>query len=140
MAIWSDKEGRVEYGCDVIDPDSPEWIWRDCTCCAGIEWGGESPRECGTCKGWGSYAIHAPSGAVAQWPGGPFLGREVVGINAIFDAIEASAFVGLMRMAEAIDEQDQRQGFDAEVAAEIDEDRRAAREWDEMIARDRVPR
>lgn len=109
MAIWSDAQSRIEYRCDVIDFDCPEWIWRDCGCCAGIKWGGEEPVECDQCKGWGSYAIHAPSGAAAQWPGGPFLGRETVGINAVFAAIEASGFVGLQLMAEALADQDRRE-------------------------------
>jgi len=55
------------------------WYRVDCGCCGGLEWGGEEPRECRNCNGSGEYAWHKKSGALAQYPGGPFLGRLVKG-------------------------------------------------------------
>ena len=57
------------------DPNYPGWVWIDCGCCAGIEWGGEYPRECRWCRGGGQTAIHVKSQRIALWPGGPFHGR-----------------------------------------------------------------
>ncbi len=44
-----------------------------CGCCAGLEWGGEYPRECHQCGGQGRVFV-LPSGHAALYPGGPFLG------------------------------------------------------------------
>jgi hypothetical protein len=52
------------------------WIIQPCHCCAGIEWGGEYPRECRTCKGGANYWVHLTSRRMALWPGGPFVGTE----------------------------------------------------------------
>lgn len=35
------------------------------------------PAECSECNGCGSLWKHKESGAIAQWPGGPFVGREL---------------------------------------------------------------
>ncbi len=58
------------------------WIDRDCSCCNGLVWGGGwgfhttgEPDECDLCAGIGHFAVHMKSGVIAQWPGGPFLGR-----------------------------------------------------------------
>lgn len=52
----------------------PGWKIVPCSCCAGIEWGGEIPREHDRCGGSGSLWL-TPSGTrVALWPGGPFSG------------------------------------------------------------------
>lgn len=51
------------------------WLEVDCGCCAGIEWGGEYPRDCNRCAGGGLYYVHIKSGVMAQYPGGPLLGR-----------------------------------------------------------------
>ena len=53
--------------------DSPGWAEIDCGCCGGIQWGGESPRDCGTCQGNGRYYRHLRSGVLALYPGGPFI-------------------------------------------------------------------
>lgn len=57
------------------------WIDRDCSCCGGLVWGGGigfhttgEPDECDLCNGIGHFAVHMKSGAIAAWPGGPFLG------------------------------------------------------------------
>lgn len=55
-----------------VDYFYPDWMKVTCGCCAGIEWGGEEPRECRDCVG-GVVFVHR-SGVVAQWPGGPFNG------------------------------------------------------------------
>ena len=33
------------------------------------------PEECENCGGSGSNWIHKKSGAIAAWPGGPFIGK-----------------------------------------------------------------
>lgn len=54
----------------------PGWEHINCGCCAGIKWGGDRPRECTDCDGMGFLWKHIKSGALAQYPGGPFLGSE----------------------------------------------------------------
>ena len=53
----------------------PGWLAIDCGCCAGIEWGGEEPRECRDCGGSGRLALHEKSQVLALYPGGPFCGK-----------------------------------------------------------------
>ena len=55
-------------------PDHPNWVYYNCGCCAGIEWGGDSPRDCKRCGGSGTLSLHLPSGRIADYPGGPFRG------------------------------------------------------------------
>ena len=50
-----------------------EWRIVSCGCCAGLEWGGEYPRECRRCWGNGRVFV-TPSGRAAIYPGGPFVG------------------------------------------------------------------
>lgn len=62
-----------------VDDMTARWIakgWKhvSCGCCAGLEWGGEEPRECKDCGGNGSL-WQSPKGALALYPGGPFVGR-----------------------------------------------------------------
>lgn len=52
------------------------WLKVDCGCCNGIEWGGEEPRECKDCGGYGVLALHKKSRVLALYPGGHFMGRE----------------------------------------------------------------
>ncbi len=59
------------------------WKYINCGCFGGLQLGGESLRsggeslrECPNCKGGGSYFRHIKSGVLAEYPGGPFLGRE----------------------------------------------------------------
>ncbi len=54
----------------------PDWLQIDCGCCAGIQWGGDSPVECSTCEGGGYIYKHKKSGVLALYPGGPFCGRD----------------------------------------------------------------
>ncbi len=75
MAYWDYKQGKVVHFPDVPDSEHEGWIWRDCGCCAGTEWGGDTPRECSHCLGQGDYYVHVKSGRIAVYPGGPFLGR-----------------------------------------------------------------
>lgn len=60
-----------------MQPNEPAFEpgWVNCGCCNGLEWGGESPRECGDCWGTGRQYRYA-SGRLALYPGGPFLGQE----------------------------------------------------------------
>jgi len=62
-------------------PGYPAWDLIACGCCAGLEWGGEYPRECNDCNGTGSYARHRRTGVLAEWPGGRLLGRDSKGIT-----------------------------------------------------------
>lgn len=47
------------------------WREKSCGCCAGLEWGGEYPRECRHCNGGGYYWV-TPKGRHVLYPGGPF--------------------------------------------------------------------
>lgn len=78
------QTGNVWTGTEMIHPPSPPqpipgfpgWVSVNCGCCAGVEWGGESPRECRDCGGSGGFAVHLASGCGALWPGGPFNGAR----------------------------------------------------------------
>lgn len=59
-----------------LDIQKTGWKYVDCHCCNGIRWGGEYPVECSYCKGAAFYFKHIESGVLAEYPGGPFLGRE----------------------------------------------------------------
>jgi hypothetical protein len=50
-------------------------LWKrvSCSCCGGLEWGGEEPRECSTCFGSGMFYVNR-HGTGVLWPGGPFNG------------------------------------------------------------------
>jgi len=73
MSYWNGK--------DVISiPDKDcgnGWVDVDCYCCNGLQWGGDSPVECTSCKGNGHYFRHKKSGALALYPGGQFIGKEL---------------------------------------------------------------
>lgn len=75
MAHWNPDTHQIVYFPPQEDPEFPNWVREDCGCCAGIKWGGEEPIECNNCAGSGYVWRHKQSGVLAQWPGGPFLGR-----------------------------------------------------------------
>ncbi len=75
MAFWDYKTGKIIYFKLVSCADHPGWQEVDCGCANGLEWGGEHPRECRTCGGSGYVFHHIKSGALASYPGGPFVGR-----------------------------------------------------------------
>lgn len=52
-----------------------DWIQIKCYCCSGLQWGGDSPRECLDCDGAGMLWV-SENDRIAMWPGGPFLGSE----------------------------------------------------------------
>ncbi len=56
--------------------DLRKWEHISCGCCNGLQWGGFYPRECHYCDGAGMLWRHRKSGALAMYPGGPFLGRD----------------------------------------------------------------
>lgn len=76
MSFWDSRTQQVITYPDHPWPGYPGWIRRDCHCCAGIRWGGESPVPCDSCHGLGSYAVHRPTGTIALYPGGPLLGAH----------------------------------------------------------------
>lgn len=76
MSYWDSKAQVVIRIPDKPWPGKPGWLKIDCGCCAGLEWGGESPRECSTCGGGGMIAKHIKSGSLAWYPGGPFCGKD----------------------------------------------------------------
>lgn len=78
MAYWNSK--KIVYTKPSTCEDNPGWEYIDCGCCGGLQWGGESPRECLVCKGASFYFRHIKSGVLAEYPGGPFLGREPSGL------------------------------------------------------------
>lgn len=53
----------------------PDWLEVDCGCSGGLQWGGESPRECPYCDEVGFIFVNIKSGRIKKcWPGGPFGG------------------------------------------------------------------
>ncbi len=74
MAYWDSEKKTIVRVKPEPYPDHPGWWYIDCGCCAGLEWGGDYPRECHDCNGSGFVAYHEDSGALAEYPGGPFLG------------------------------------------------------------------
>lgn len=76
MAYLHPKTSKIVYQKDEPSRRHPGWVWHDCGCCNGIEWGGEEPRECRSCNGTGSVAVHKRSGIIVLYPGGKFLGPE----------------------------------------------------------------
>lgn len=76
MAYWDAENNQiVRFPPEPVE-DYPGWLLMDCGCCNGIEWGGETPRECRDCGGGGYVFKHKKSGVLAQYPGGPFCGSE----------------------------------------------------------------
>ena len=76
MAFWDSKAQKIKYRKPIPFPGYPKWLEIDCGCCNGLQWGGYEPRECNICEGAGRYAKHVLSGVLAEYPGGPFLGRD----------------------------------------------------------------
>lgn len=74
MAYWDAEKGTITHAPSKPHPHYSGWEIVDCGCCAGIEWGGYYPRECRTCGGGGYICQHLKSGALAWYPGGPFVG------------------------------------------------------------------
>jgi len=70
MAHWNGK--TIIYTPPVPYPRHPGWSLIDCGCCGGLQWGGETPRECHRCGGNGTLAQHKRTGVIALYPGGPF--------------------------------------------------------------------
>jgi len=78
MAYWDADLGTIITFPDrPCPPKWPGWTEVDCSCCVGLEWGLDYPQECNVCDGQGSYCRHEESGALALYPGGPFIGREI---------------------------------------------------------------
>ena len=74
MSHWdSQKQVTVRWPDEPIE-GYPGWTRIDCGCCAGLEWGGETPRECLRCN-QGTLARHDATGTLALYPGGPLVGR-----------------------------------------------------------------
>ena len=73
MSRWIN--GQIVGWSDIPLLGSPGWVKRDCGCCNGISWGGSEPVECSDCRGVGAIAVHLASGTLAEYPGGPLLGR-----------------------------------------------------------------
>ena len=74
MSYWDSNAQKVIHRPSAPWDGYPGWLREDCSCCNGLEWGGEYPRECHDCGGNGFIAVHVESGLVASWPGGPCLG------------------------------------------------------------------
>lgn len=73
MAYWDSKNRKMVYFPDESLEGYPGWVRKDCGCCGGIQWGGDEPRECGDCGGYGAVCEHIESGVRALYPGGPFV-------------------------------------------------------------------
>ena len=75
MAWWDSRQGKIVRFPPRPIEGYPGWKRVDCGCCAGLEWGGEHPRECEDCGGNGTLCWHEKSGVLADYPGGPLRGR-----------------------------------------------------------------
>lgn len=74
MSHWdSAAQTIVRWPTNAID-GYPGWLSVDCGCCAGVQWGGDYPRECPHCQGSGVLALHVASRRIALYPGGPLCG------------------------------------------------------------------
>ena len=73
MSTWIDGQ-IVRWAPTPIEGYDGHWWWIDCGCCNGLEWGGESPRECKDCSN-SHLALHVTTGLLALYVGGPFRGR-----------------------------------------------------------------
>ena len=74
MSSW-DSKNQVVVHCPAAPYEGrPGWFMLDCGCCAGTEWGGDEPIECGRCRGGGFICLHLPSKVLALYPGGPLCG------------------------------------------------------------------
>lgn len=76
MSYWDHTTQTIVSFPPEPDIEHPGWQTEDCGCCAGLEWGGDEPRECRTCDGRGEISRHLKTGTLARWPGGPFIGKE----------------------------------------------------------------
>ena len=72
MAYWNGN--KIVHAPPQKSNRYPGWQRIDCGCCAGVQWGGDYPRECSYCGGSGFIYHHLKSGALALYPGGPFCG------------------------------------------------------------------
>ena len=77
MSYWDCAQSLIVRFKPEEIADYPGWQLIDCGCCNGIEWGGDFPRECRRCGGSGVIYRHKRSGVLADYPGGPFRGRDV---------------------------------------------------------------
>lgn len=74
MAWYNCKTNQIEhFKSERCEPPYTSWEQIDCGCCAGIEWGGDYPRECDRCGGSGVIYRHIKSGVLKDWPGGKFV-------------------------------------------------------------------
>ena len=73
MSHWDAQQGKIIRWSTQVYGLNPEWEEMDCGCCAGLEWGGEYPKECKRCNN-GVIYHHKKSGVLALYPGGPFVG------------------------------------------------------------------
>jgi len=74
MAFYSCKDNKVYHF--PAKWTRKGWYRVDCGCSGGLQWGGDSPRECPRCGGTGELFWHKKSKVFAQYPGGSFQGRE----------------------------------------------------------------
>lgn len=74
MSHWDSAQGII-VRWEPQPSDNPGWVAMDCGCSAGLQWGGEVPRECLSCGASGWRHVHLKSGVTAVWPGGPLNGR-----------------------------------------------------------------
>lgn len=76
MAYWDSRNGKIVYTGEVsCAPEYPGWAAVDCGCCNGMEWNALEPTTCSRCDGNGVVYKHIASGALAKYPGGPYIGH-----------------------------------------------------------------
>jgi len=76
MAHYDYRTNKVYTAHPKKDERAKGWFIVDCGCSNGLQWGGVEPRECRNCGGCGVLYYHFNSGALAQYPGRPFVGKR----------------------------------------------------------------
>lgn len=74
MSHWDSTQQKIVRWPTEPVVGYPGWFGVDCGCCAGIEWGGETPETCDRCGGSGMIFVHAESLRTAEYPGGRLTG------------------------------------------------------------------
>lgn len=76
MSYWDSKTQQIISYKPKKSKHYRGWYEIDCGCSGGLQWGGDTPRECKDCDGLGMLFWHKKSGVLALYPGGSLKGRD----------------------------------------------------------------
>lgn len=67
----------------IIHDAHPGWRSESCYMCRGCGYRGiDAVMTCSTCKGNGGWWKHCSTGTLAEWPGGPLIGKDAPDVPA----------------------------------------------------------